>query len=99
MKKTFKEIGGTSFHDITITTTVNELIKVIGEPHYSGNDGEDKVNFEWECETENGDVVTIYDWKYNRSINKDEVVKFHLGGHNMMHTLDGKLELQALLNK
>jgi hypothetical protein len=99
MKKTFKDTSGTSFHHITITTTVNELTRVLGEPDYKGNDGEGKINFEWECERENGDVITIYDWKNYRSIGLDEVIEFHLGGRSAMTTFEGKLELRALLNK
>jgi hypothetical protein len=99
MKKTFKDTTGTSFHNVTITTTVNELTRVLGEPEYKGNDGEDKINFEWECERENGDVITIYDWKNYRSIGLDEEIEFHLGGRSQMITFNGKEYLIALLNK
>jgi hypothetical protein len=99
MKKTEKSADGTSFHDVTIITTVNELTRVLGEPEYKGNDGEDKVNFEWECERENGDVITIYDWKNYRSIGLDEEIEFHLGGRSQLITFNGKEDLIALLNK
>jgi hypothetical protein len=99
MKKTFKDTSGTSFHHVTITTTVNELTRVLGEPEYKGNDGRDKINFLWECERENGDVVTIYDWKKFRSIGLDEVIEFHLGGRSEIITFKGKEDLVALLNK
>ena len=99
MKKTKESATQTSFHKVTITTTVNELTRVLGEPTYQTNDGEDKTNFEWVCETIDGDVVTIYDWKEYRSIGKDEEIEFHLGGHSLIHTLDGKDELLRLLEK
>jgi hypothetical protein len=99
MKRTTKSSDGTSFHNVTIKTTINELVRVLGGPTYQGNDGEDKVNIEWVCETENGDVVTIYDWKEYRVLELDEKIEFHLGGHSKMHTFDGKEELVALLNK
>lgn len=99
MKKTEKSANGTSFHDVTITTTINELTRLLGEPTYEDNSGEDKVNVEWICETEKGEVVTIYDWKEYRSIGKDEEIEFHLGGHSLIHTLDGKDELLRLLEK
>jgi hypothetical protein len=99
MKKTEKSANGTSFHDVTIKTTVNELTRVLGEPSYTGDFSEDKVSVEWICETEEGEVVTIYDWKEYRSIGKDETIEFHLGGHSKMHTLNGKEELVTLLNK
>ena len=63
MKKTFKEIGGTSFHDTVLNCSVTTLRKVLGEPEYDGNTGDDKINFEWEMETNDGDVFTVYDWK------------------------------------
>ena len=99
MKKTEKSANGTSFHDVTIKTTVNELTRVLGEPSYTGDFSEDKVTVEWICETEEGDVVTIYDWKEYRSIGKDEKIEFHLGGQRKIHTLNGKEELVKLLNK
>jgi len=99
MKKTTNLVNGSSFHNVTIKTSVNELIRVLGEPTYQTNDGEDKVNFEWVCETIDGDVVTIYDWKEYRMIDVDEEIKFHLGGHSLIHTLDGKDELLRLLEK
>ena len=99
MKKTEKSANGTSFHDVTIKTTVNELTRVLGEPSYTGDFSEDKVTVEWVCERENGDVITIYDWKEYRSIGKDEKIEFHLGGLRKIHTLNGKEELVTLLNK
>jgi len=99
MKKTTNLVNGSSFHNVTIKTSVNELIRVLGEPTYQTNDGEDKVNFEWVCETIDGDVVTIYDWKEYRWIDKDEKIEFHLGGRRKIHTLDGKDELLRLLEK
>ena len=99
MKKTFKDTNGTSFHGVTITTSVNELTRVLGKPEYKGNDGEDKVNFLWECERENDDVITIYDWKEYRVLGLDEQIEFHLGGHSQLSTFNGKEDLIALLNK
>jgi hypothetical protein len=99
MKKTNKSADGTSFHNVTIKTSVNELIRVLGEPDDDSNTGEDKVNFEWICETENGYIVTIYDWKEYRMIDVNEKIEFHLGGHSQLSTFDGKIELQTLLNK
>jgi hypothetical protein len=98
MKKTNKSANGTSFYGVTITTSVNELIRVLGEPTYYNNTGGDKVNFEWICETEDGDVVTIYDWKEYRKIDSNEEIEFHLGGHNEYTTLKGLEELMILSN-
>jgi hypothetical protein len=99
MKKTEKSANGTSFHDVTITTTINALTRLLGEPTYVGDYGEDKVTVEWVCETVEGYVVTIYDWKEYRWIDKNEKIEFHLGGLRKIHTLNGKEELATLLNK
>ena len=73
MRKTSKSSGGTSFHGTEIRTTVHTLRKLLGEPEYSGNDGEDKVNFEWVMETEDGGVFTVYDWKEYKEIGRAHV--------------------------
>lgn len=99
MKKTEQSANGTSFHNVTIKTTVNELTRVLGEPSFTGDPIEDKVTVEWVCENNNGEVVTIYDWKEYRFIGRDELIEFHLGGHKLIHTLEGKEELVKLLNK
>jgi len=99
MKKTFKEIGGTSFHGTTINCSVSTLRKVLGEPEYSGNDGEDKINFELEMETNDGDVFTVYDWKEYRSINEDEIIEWHIGGSNKSATEEAKYEIREAIVK
>jgi hypothetical protein len=99
MKKTEKSANGTSFHNTTITTSINELTRVLGEPSYTGDFSEDKVTVEWVCERENGDVITIYDWKEYRWIDKNEKIEFHLGGHSQLITFNGKEDLVELLNK
>ena len=99
MKKTEKSANGTSFHNTTITTTINELTRVLGEPSYTGDFSEDKVTVEWICERKNGDVITIYDWKEYRWIGKNEKIEFHLGGHSQLITFNGKEDLVELLNK
>ena len=78
-KKTYKSTDGTSFHGTTIRATVNQLISAFGEPSDDSNTGEDKVNFEWEMETEDGEVFTIYDWKEGRPLRLDEYVVWHIG--------------------
>jgi len=90
MKKTEKSANGTSFHDVTITTSINKLIQVLGEPSYVG-DYEDKVSVEWICELgDGGRVVTVYDWKEYRSFGKDENIEFHIGGLSKRDTFDAQ---------
>lgn len=96
-KLSFKSANGTSFHDTVITCTYNQLVLAIGVPQCSDNTGEDKVNFDWTCELEDGRVFTIYDWKEYRPIGKDEVIEWHIGGSNRMVTEQALIELTALL--
>ena len=97
MIKTEKSANGTSFHDVVINSSINELTQLLGEPSYTDNSGEDKVNVEWDCELEDGRVVTIYDWKEYRPIGKDEMIEWHIGGYNHIVTEQALIELTALL--
>jgi hypothetical protein len=93
MKPTFKSTGGTSFFGTELVASVNELKHILGEPYYNGNDGEDKINFEWEMETNKGDVFTVYDWKEYRSIGLDEAIVWHIGGKSKTITDNALLEI------
>lgn len=90
MKATNKSTGGTSFHDTVISETPRNMIKCLGEPHCIGGD---KTNMEWEMETEDGTVFTIYDWKNYGGIGMDEVVEWHIGGHKKSDTEKAREEL------
>ena len=99
MKKTTKSAGGTSFHDSTFDCSVSTLRKVLGEPVCEYNDGSDKTNFEWEMETEAGDVFTVYDWKEYRSLNENEMIQWHIGGMNRTITEQAKREIREAIAK
>ncbi len=90
-------INGTSFHDVIIKTSINQLTKILGEPSIQDNTGEDKVNVEWQVITEDGVVGTIYDWKEYRRLDRDDLVEFHIGGYNKNDTLIVKDKLKQLL--
>ena len=81
-KKTYQSTDGTSFHGVTIRASVNQLTKAFGDPTIVDNTGDDKVNFEWEMETEDGEVFTIYDWKEGRPLRLSERVNWHIGAMN-----------------
>ena len=96
-KKTYQNTDGTSFHGVVIRATVNQLISAFGDPSMEYNTGEDKVNFEWEMETNEGEVFTIYDWKEGRPLGKDEFVTWHIGSKGQITSYDAKGEvLEAL---
>lgn len=82
MKITKSSTNGTSFHDVVIRARVEDLISVLGEPTIQDNTGEYKTNFEWDCETEDGEVFSIYDWKEYRKLDLDEEIEFHIGSHS-----------------
>jgi hypothetical protein len=96
-KLSFKSANGTSFYDTVITCTYNQLVQAIGVPQGSDNTGEDKVNFDWTCELNDGRVFTIYDWKEYRPISKEEIIEWHIGGNNYIVTEQALIELTALL--
>jgi hypothetical protein len=96
-KLTEKSVYGTSFHGTTITTTLQKLIDALGEPQFGDNSGQDKSNFDFICETEDGDVFTIYDWKEYRPLKMNEIVDFHIGGKSKFVTMTAKTELANIL--
>ena len=58
-KKTYQITDGTSFHGVTIRASVDQLTKAFGDPTIVDNTGDDKVNFEWDMETDEGEVFAI----------------------------------------
>jgi hypothetical protein len=65
----------------TIVTTKNKLSAVLGEPvaKYKDPENDGKVNFEWIIQLDNGDVVTVYDWKEEYIVYGDTEIEWHIG--------------------
>jgi hypothetical protein len=82
------------FYNSVITASVNQLTSLLGVPQYESNDGQDKVNFEWECQTEYG-IFTIYDWKEYYAISKEEKIEWHIGGASKFLTNKMKTLLES----
>ena len=97
MKQTDKSADGTSFHNHTFTATVDDLRNVLGQPKFESNDGQDKVNFDWIMETEDGEPFTVYDWKEYRRLEEDEVIEWHIGGRSGLITEKALLEIREAL--
>ena len=97
MKITDKIANGTSFYNHTFTATVDDLRNVLGQPQFESNDGEDKNNFDWIMETEDGEVFTVYDWKEYRRLAEDEVIEWHIGGRSGADTEKALLEIREAL--
>jgi hypothetical protein len=98
MKPTNKSLNGTSFHMSTVSATVNELKQVLGEVRYTG-DFDDKVQNEWLMELKNGDVFSVYDWKEYKQYSNDDVIEWHIGGHDRTITERAKQQIIKLLNE
>ena len=97
MKPTRKSMGETSFHDTVVHATVEQLRQVLGEPVCEQNDGEDKVNFEWEMETDGGAPFTVYDWKEYRVLDENEEIEWHIGGRRSIETAQAAIEISNAL--
>jgi hypothetical protein len=90
-KKTYQSADGTSFHGVVIRATVDQLISAFGDPSMEYNTGEDKVNFEWKMETDEGEVFTIYDWKEGRPLHqRDQYVTWHIGAMSKSVSYDAE---------
>jgi len=96
IKKTEQSADGTSFHGITIETTLGRLRAAFGDPQWESNDGEDKSNIDYTLETSDGDVFTVYDWKEYRPIGEDEVLDFHIGAYNSHIAFEAKQEMHKM---
>ena len=98
MKRTDKIANGTSFHDHTFTATVDDLRNVLGQPKFESNDGQDKCNFDWIMETEDGEVFTVYDWKEYRQLDENEDIEWHIGGRSGLTTGKALSEITKALD-
>ena len=83
---------------MTFTATVADLRKILGEPQCEQNDGQDKCNFDWTMETEDGTVFTVYDWKEYRPLKEDEEVEWHVGGRSGADTEKALNEIDEALD-
>lgn len=88
--------GGTSFFNHTFQATPETLKRAFGYPQYGTNDGKDKTNYDWLL-TVDGQVFTIYDWKYYRSLKDDELITWHIGAHNAIVGAEALKQVQDLL--
>jgi hypothetical protein len=97
--KTDKGIkAGSSWFGDLIITTYPKLIEILGQPTFNDNTGEDKVNMEWVCESREGFVFTIYDWKEYEPLNEEYEYGFHIGGFSEKQTKIAKAELELMID-
>ena len=71
----------TSFFGVCVKAKVSDMVKTLGEPHFT--DADEKTSIEWIFETEYGMPFTIYDWqeKVPANVNREQVCEFHIGGN------------------
>lgn len=96
LRKSESKAIGTSFHGMTITGSINQLSEVIGESSRL-NSGDGKVVYQWIMETDENEVITIYDWKMFREVGLDEEIEWHIGGHTKKSTEKAREEIIKLL--
>ena len=90
-------IGSSWFQEVVITT-YPKLIEILGQPTCNANTGEDKVNMEWICESRDGFVFTIYDWKQYEPLNENHNYGFHIGGFSEEETKKAKAEIELMID-
>jgi len=89
----------TSYHDVNIVSTINELsrIKNVDLYHIELEEVNDKVQIEFDVEV--GDVRgTVYAWKEYRKNNRQEQIEFHIGGRDWIESMVIKEYLVKKLN-
>lgn len=60
-----------------VKTTFAVLVALMGEPHCINGD---KTTAEWGWKLENGQSLTVYDWK--RGATPEGLYNWHIGGHS-----------------
>ena len=82
---------GTSFHDVVIEMSFDDLVKKLGAPHTTWGPG-DKVQYEWCFQAFDGRPVTVYDWKSY----SDKPREWHVGGRDQIDTIRFKAWFDSL---
>jgi hypothetical protein len=97
MAKHSNQWQSSSFHGVTFSATPNQLIKLFPNSYTKTNDGQEKSNFDFNLETDNGDAFSVYDWYYFRPLKMDEVIEWHIGAMSEHISLIAKAEILAML--
>lgn len=98
MRNTDQSANGTSFHGHTVSATLEQLKLAMGGPHAWGS-ADEKSQYDWYMETEDGRIFTVYDWKEYREIDEDEVIQWHIGAHDSYTAACGQRELEIALSQ
>ena len=86
--------NGTSFYDDAILASCNDIrSKLDVDVAYYGS-GDEKTNFEFELELEDGTPFTLYDWKEGDWVDEDTILYYHIGARNAVESLKVKNALK-----
>lgn len=69
----------------TIEADYYTLVELFGEPTWTDTSSQEKVNYEWVIQFDNGTLATIYNWKdYDggRYASQAPNYEWHVGGFN-----------------
>jgi|VirMetMinimDraft_7_1064189.scaffolds.fasta_scaffold03563_10 hypothetical protein len=78
-----------SYHGVNVRASYTQLSLAFGQGEILNDD---KVSYEWICETEDGRKFTIYDWKEGR-FSDDQVIEWHIGSDDLYSSLVAKDEI------
>lgn len=85
-------IGGTYLVGKLVGYTYSELVDLMGEPTFSEESGDSKIQKEWVV-VDGDNVFTIYDWKtYDVEYTITENTIWNVGGKKLAYEFIGKLE-------
>ena len=87
--KTNRNTDGTSFHGVTITTTIDELRQLLDSPTYESYCEKSPVSIAWDCETDTKTLFTIYDYDI-QGINSFSKTEFNIGAFNWLESVEAK---------
>jgi len=90
MKQTSQPITGTSFNNVTVLASLNELTKVLGKPRIV-DDPDANFRYEWRMEhASTGDVFAVYDWDNDVTLKGTTKIKWYIGAHQATHAVDAR---------
>jgi hypothetical protein len=86
--------NGLSYHGHDFVAAKQDIEKVCGSVMYTDDDTDEKVQNEWEMQSDDGTPFTIYDWKEYREYPDTEKIEWHIGSNNRFGSKKGYEELK-----
>ena len=93
---TMNNILETSYHDLVIRASKNEIVEKLGiKPIYNRKG---KTKYDWYLMLDNKFPFTIYDYKEDGRLKADEVIEYHIGW-KPAYFINGEFSNQELDNR